>query len=221
MTSPKSPYQLFLLLTIAAAASSPTNSGGFLICRGCIQRAKRPSPACTAQIAWLCNSLLEALVSCLPRRKAIPKPQSTHCRCPNPPVREVGCAGIRCAVSEEVLLSHTWDEVRRLMWNLRPHRSQQQAPRPSRQAPDHADFLRRDPATITGTSTSRAILSNCATSSLAAELIIDSATQSVRESRGLHYNTDYPERDDLHWLRDTVLAGAQIVTFCNYPNLRL
>ena len=26
-----------------------------------------------------------------------------------------------------------------------------------------------------------------------------------RESRGLHYTVDYPERDDANWLRDTVL----------------
>jgi L-aspartate oxidase len=39
---------------------------------------------------------------------------------------------------------------------------------------------------------------------LVGRLIIECALQR-RESRGLHYNSDYPERDDANWLRDTVL----------------
>jgi L-aspartate oxidase len=29
-----------------------------------------------------------------------------------------------------------------------------------------------------------------------------------RESRGLHFTTDYPESDDRYWRRDTVLRRA-------------
>jgi L-aspartate oxidase len=43
--------------------------------------------------------------------------------------------------------------------------------------------------------------------SLVGELIIESA-RLRRESRGLHWMEDFPERDDEHFLRDTVLDGS-------------
>jgi L-aspartate oxidase len=39
-----------------------------------------------------------------------------------------------------------------------------------------------------------------------ASLIVESALKR-RESRGLHYTTDYPEKDDRHYLKDTVIRS--------------
>ena len=40
---------------------------------------------------------------------------------------------------------------------------------------------------------------------LNAKLIIASALHR-RESRGLHYTTDYPQKDDVNWLKDTIIS---------------
>ena len=42
-----------------------------------------------------------------------------------------------------------------------------------------------------------------------AELIVRCA-MARRESRGLHYTLDYPERDDLRWQHDTIISGSRI-----------
>jgi len=35
--------------------------------------------------------------------------------------------------------------------------------------------------------------------------IVIECSRLRKESRGLHYNLDYPERDDVNWIKDTVV----------------
>jgi L-aspartate oxidase len=60
------------------------------------------------------------------------------------------------------------------------------------------EFYRRSPV--------RAALIELRNLATVAELVIRCA-QMRKESRGLHYTIDYPEQDDEHWLKDTVIRS--------------
>ncbi len=104
-------------------------------------------------------------------------------------------------MEEAVLISHNWDVIRRLMWNyvgiVRSSKRLQLAAQRLKPILDEInqhywdyiitrDFLE---------------LRNLA---MTAQLIIQAASNR-KESRGGHYNQDFPKKDDWNWRRDTVL----------------
>ncbi|MHB8808788.1 MAG: L-aspartate oxidase [Desulfobulbaceae bacterium] len=106
------------------------------------------------------------------------------------------------SIEENVLISHNWDQIRRLMWNYvgivrrekRLHLVQRLLGPVLEEIREHFHDYLLTPDLVE--------LRNIA---VVAELIIRSAA-SRKESRGLHYMVDYPRHDDARFKKDTVLA---------------
>jgi L-aspartate oxidase len=146
------------------------------------------------------NSLSEALVYAHEAAlKAVEELQSSDFSLsPDaPPWDEVGTTDS----DELIMVSHNWDEIRRLMWNyVGIVRSDKRLARAKRRIENiqkeiqeyYWDFK---------VAADLVELRNIAT---VAELIIRCARHR-KESRGLHFNIEYPRRDDERWCKDTVI----------------
>ena len=143
------------------------------------------------------NSLMEALVCArLTAARLGPHPERT--RLPKIPDWKIGNA---VPPDEAVLVSHMWDEIRRLMWdyvgivrtNKRLARAAHRLRTLRREIRDYYFRYLVTPDTLE--------LRNLA---VCAELIVRSA-QKRHESRGLHYTLDYPRQAKRP--RQTVLDG--------------
>jgi len=149
------------------------------------------------------NSLLEAVVFA----------HQAYLKCDREKKRILGSAfhespewspGKARMINEKVLVSHNWDQIRRLMWNyvgiVRSEKrlelvKKRLAPILREVAQHFQDYL-LTPDLIE--------LRNIA---LVAELIVQSSLLR-KESRGLHAIIDYPRQDDINWRRDTILSRS-------------
>ena len=105
-------------------------------------------------------------------------------------------------INEKVLVSHNWDQIRRLMWNyvgiVRSEKrlklvKKRLAPILREIAHHFRDYLLTPD------------LVELRNISLVAELIVQSSLIR-KESRGLHSIVDYPQQDDVNWHHDTILS---------------
>jgi L-aspartate oxidase len=104
---------------------------------------------------------------------------------------------------EWIIISHNRDWIQKFMWDyvgiVRSDRRLEQARRRIDILLDEIlDFYRVNPVNYDVIE-----LRNIAT---VAKLIIECALQR-KESRGLHYNVDHPEKDDENWLKNTILRS--------------
>ncbi len=106
---------------------------------------------------------------------------------------------------EWVIISHARQEIEAFMWNLvgivrSNSRLEMAKARIDILLKEITEFYHKNPVTYE--------VIELRNISQAAELIIRSALFR-KESRGLHYNQDYPKKDDLNWKKDTVLSEVE------------
>jgi len=145
------------------------------------------------------NSLLEALVF---SDRALARSAQAYAGKPRPKVPVPGWdPGNAQDPDEAVIVSHNWDEIRRLMWNyVGIVRSNKRLER----ALDRIELLKKEIAEYYWNFKVTGDLLELRNISTVAELIVRCAMQR-KESRGLHSTIDYPYLDEEHGRKDTII----------------
>jgi len=144
------------------------------------------------------NSLLEAVAFAKFASRCIDQDLTTIKSPPKlPPWDESGVFD----TDEWVIISHDRHTLTRLMWDYvgivrSDNRLRKAAVRCDVMTEDIIDFYKKNPV--------RAEVIELRNMAITARLLIYSA-RLRKESRGLHYNVDYPEKDDKNWLHNTIV----------------
>jgi L-aspartate oxidase len=149
------------------------------------------------------NSLLEAMVyaHAASEECAAQMPSWRNRRLPDVPDGSSKSVGNNSPNNESVMIAHNWDFIRRLMWN---YVGIVRTDKRLALALTHIGQIKMELREHMPNIPLNSDLIELQGLALVAELIIRCAIQR-KESRGLHFNVDHPERDDKNWLKDTIV----------------
>ncbi len=109
-------------------------------------------------------------------------------------------------INEAIFISYNWEEIRRCMWHyVGIVRSERRLKR----AQHRIDMINREIQEYYRDFIVTKDLLELRNIALNAQLIVNCARMR-KESRGLHYNLDYPEKNDRVFLKDTVISRNDI-----------